>query len=122
MLYGKLKTSNDYGFLVEGNEEKLDSYVIVDDDIHWELIQNANKENKVIVPDDKGRPILADNIKPKFEETVKQKVFNLKHYLSSTDWYVIRFAEEGTPIPTEVKQKRHNARIEISKLSEIVKE
>ena len=56
------------------------------------------------------------------EEIAKSKLFELIHYLNSTDWYVIRFAEEGIPIPTEVKEKRHQSRCEISKLREIVKE
>ena len=31
-------------------------------------------------------------------------------YLSSTDWYVIRLNEIGTPIPEEIIQKRKDAR------------
>lgn len=31
-------------------------------------------------------------------------------YLASTDWYVLRFAETGTPIPDDVKTKRQAAR------------
>jgi len=31
-------------------------------------------------------------------------------YLASTDWYVVRFAETGAPIPGEVTEKRAAAR------------
>ena len=31
-------------------------------------------------------------------------------YLSSTDWYVTRLTEIGTPIPEEIIQKRKDAR------------
>lgn len=31
-------------------------------------------------------------------------------YLNSTDWYVIRLNETGTPIPEEIIQKRKAAR------------
>lgn len=31
-------------------------------------------------------------------------------YLASTDWYVTRFQEIGTPIPSDVLQKRQEAR------------
>jgi hypothetical protein len=31
-------------------------------------------------------------------------------YLNSTDWYVVRFAETGVPVPAEVTQKRAAAR------------
>lgn len=30
--------------------------------------------------------------------------------LNETDWYVVRFAETGTPIPDEIKAKRQAAR------------
>ena len=122
MLYGKKKNSDDYGFRFEGEEEMFESYVFIDDDYQWDLVQKANEENKMIVPDDKGYPTLTDRPPPKEEEIAKSKLFELIHYLNSTDWYAIRFAEEGIPIPTEVKEKRHQSRCEISKLREIVKE
>lgn len=31
-------------------------------------------------------------------------------YLDSTDWYVVRFAETGVPVPVEVTTKRAAAR------------
>ena len=122
MLYGKKKNSDDYAFRFEGEEEMFESYVCIDDDEHWNLVQKANEENKMIVPDDKGYPTLTDRPPPKEEEIAKGNLFELTHYLISTDWYVIRFVEEGIPIPTEVKEKRHQSRCEISKLREIVKE
>ena len=122
MLYGKKKNSDDYAFRFESEEEMFENYVCIDDDEHWNLVQKANEENKIIVPDDKGYPTLTDRPPPKEEEIAKSKLFELIHYLNSTDWYVIRFAEEGIPIPTEVKEKRHQSRCEISKLREIIKE
>ena len=122
MLYGKKKNSDDYAFRFEGEEEMFESYVCIDDDEHWNLVQKANEENKMIVPDDKGYPTLTDRPPPKEEEIAKGNLFELTHYLISTDWYVIRFVEEGIPIPTEVKEKRHQSRCEISKLRKIVKE
>ena len=122
MLYGKKKNSDDYAFRFEGEEEMFESYVCIDDDEHWNLVQKATEENKIIVPDDKGYPTLTDRPPPKEEEIAKSKLFELIHYLNSTDWYVIRFVEEGIPIPTEVKEKRHQSRCEISKLRKIVKE
>lgn len=122
MLYGKMKNSDDYGFRFEGEEEMFESYVCIDDDYQWDLMQKANKENKMIVPDDKGYPTLTDRPPPKEEEIAKGNLFELTHYLNSTDWYVIRFVEEGIPIPTEVKEKRHQSRCKISKLREIIKE
>jgi len=31
-------------------------------------------------------------------------------YLTATDWYVVRFAETGTPVPTEVTAQRQASR------------
>lgn len=39
-----------------------------------------------------------------------------ENYLSSTDWYIARYAETGTEIPDEVKTKRSGCRTEISEL------
>ena len=38
----------------------------------------------------------------------------LEQYLKDTDWYAIRFADEGKKIPSDIKQKRMEAREEIS--------
>lgn len=32
-------------------------------------------------------------------------------YLNQTDWYVVRFAETGTPIPDDIRQGRAAARL-----------
>lgn len=48
-------------------------------------------------------------------EIQKQQSINklAREYLNSTDWYVIRYQENGTPIPANVKEKRENARLSI---------
>lgn len=50
--------------------------------------------------------------------TNEDKVVELKAYLNSTDWYVVRFAETGEPIPEDIKVARANIRIEISNIRE----
>ena len=47
--------------------------------------------------------------------TNEQSIINAKSlaYLTSTDWYVIRMAENGTPIPIDVLTKREEARLAI---------
>lgn len=44
--------------------------------------------------------------------TKEQVLLNMRAraYLASTDWYVTRQAELGTPIPEEILQKRQEAR------------
>lgn len=46
----------------------------------------------------------------------EQRIEELQEYLNSTDWYVARYSETGVEIPEEVKQKRQEARKEISAL------
>ena len=49
-------------------------------------------------------------------EAVEAKISELQSYLDSTDWYITRHAETGTPIPAEVTEARDFARKEISSL------
>jgi hypothetical protein len=84
------------------------------------LIDKANAEQKQIEGDKNGNPILVDYPPPTEEEVNKQKLVELEMYLRETDWYAIRFADTGEPIPIEVKSKRQDARDEISKLRKSV--
>lgn len=45
-----------------------------------------------------------------------ERIRELQQYLNDTDWYVARYSETGVEIPEEVKQKRKEAREEISNL------
>lgn len=48
----------------------------------------------------------------------EREISNLEDYLNSTDWYVTRQTETGTPIPPEVSVKRRATREKISQLRE----
>lgn len=51
------------------------------------------------------------------EEIVKTNRINeLEAYLSQTDWYAIRKADNGEEIPEEIQTARQEARDEISRL------
>ena len=54
-------------------------------------------------------------IKPQ-SEIDQESINELESYLSSTDWYAVRFAETGVEIPQEIKDARASARLEISEL------
>lgn len=120
MFFGKLKDSADYGFGVF--EDRFDSYIEINDDEHMKIIDEANSTGKIIKANDKGYPLLVDPPEPSKTEKAKEKITQLMDYLSQTDWYVIRFADEGKEIPIDIRNKRHEARIEISKLREVIKE
>ena len=46
----------------------------------------------------------------------QERIAELEKYLTTTDWYAIRYADTGEEIPTEIKKARQDAREEISKL------
>ena len=119
MLFGKIKNSeNEWGFCLTGSI--FESFIEIDDSRHIDIVEKANKEGKLIKGDQNGNPILVDAPPPTDEELNRNRIAELENYLKQTDWYVIRYADSGTSVPDEIKQKRAAARIEISELREIV--
>ncbi len=56
------------------------------------------------------------NEQPSKEEMKRNEIQKYKSYLNDTDWYVYRFVDTGKQIPIDIKQKRQEARENISKL------
>jgi len=52
----------------------------------------------------------------KTEELDRREEQSLLAYLASTDWYAVRYAEIGVPVPEDVALKRDDARARISEL------
>ena len=119
VFFGKIKDNEEYCFSIDNNI--FDSYVEVDEEKHMALFEKANRENKTFGADKDGNPILVDR-QISQEELTRQKIMELEDYLRKTDWYAIRFAEEGTAVPEEVKKKRRDAREEISSLRKSLEE
>lgn len=65
-----------------------------------------------------GSFVLNQDLIDKYEAV--EKIEELQKYLNETDWMAVRFAEEGTEIDPEVRQKRREARAEISRLRELL--
>ena len=61
---------------------------------------------------------IVPNEQPSEEEIKQQEIQKYQSYLNETDWYVYRAMDTGEPVPVEVKQKRQEARDEISRLRE----
>lgn len=119
MYFGKIKnTEDEWGFDVF--TETFESYKSIDSETHMKIIEEANAEGKIIRGDKKGNPILVEPPPPTEEEIKQQRLAELERYLQTTDWYAIRFADFGTPVPEEIKSKRQKAREEISTLREIL--
>lgn len=119
MYFGKIKnTEDEWGFDVF--TETFESYKSIDSETHMKIIEEANAEGKIIKGDKEGNPILVEPPPPTEEEIKQQRLAELERYLQTTDWYAIRFADSGTPVPEEIKSKRQKAREEISTLREIL--
>jgi hypothetical protein len=114
MYFGKMKNEDFWGFDIE--VDRFETYVEISDEEHSSIIQEANEQSKIIVGDKDGKPILADPPPPSEEEQKQQRLNELLSYLEETDWYAIRFADTGEPIPEEIKKMRQDARDEISEL------
>lgn len=76
---------------------------------------------KVAQSDVDGQWYLADFVPRKSEKEKRRgeaeaRMAEVLHYLDSSDWYAVRFAETGVPIPDEVREKRQAAREEIDAL------
>lgn len=54
----------------------------------------------------------ADQIREQNKPPLTQEQINAEHlaYLASTDWYVIRFADSGVPVPDDIRVARQAAR------------
>lgn len=113
MLFGKNKNGT-WGFGVF--EERFESYKVIDDTAHMDLINRANTEGKLIEADDEGNPILVSPPPPTEEEKRQQEIAECEAYLQQTDWYAIRYADTGKEIPEEIKIKREECREKLSSL------
>lgn len=54
-------------------------------------------------------------------QPLEAEIENLKRDLAETDWYVVRYAETGKPIPDEVSAERKEKRGRINNIQEQIK-
>ena len=115
MIYAGTKDGTEYGFYLE--PDGLIEYVELTEEEHMALI-DGQSTGKVIKFHQGEKPTLEEPAPPTEEELARNRIWELKNYLSETDWYAIRYADEGKEIPSDIKQKRAEARVEISELKE----
>ncbi len=113
VYYGKI--DNDHYWFDLTPERMGDDYVEITTEEHFRLIDSGMN----IVPDENGYPKLVPYPEPTEEEKAQTEISELESYLKSTDWYATRFAEIGKEIPTEIREKREQARLKISELREL---
>ena len=112
--FGKIKNSEAYGFDVF--ESTFEKYVELTDEEHDEIVEQAQKQGKWISGDKEGNPVLVDPPSSPKSIVNYERLRECEDYLKETDWYVLRYIDEGTPIPDDIKKQRHEAREEISGL------
>lgn len=112
--FGKIINTEEWGF--DCFKTSFENYIEITEEEHDSLVGQAQAQGKWISGDEEGHPILIDPPAPTPEEIKAQKLQELHSYLKSTDWYAIRYADTGVPIPAEIKQKRQETREEISEL------
>lgn len=105
-----------WGFFLE-KERVIKSCFEITDNEHMALM-DGQAEGKIITFHEDKKPTLEDPPPPTEEELARQEISELESYLTDTDWYAIRFADEGKEIPADIKQKRSETRKRISELRE----
>lgn len=94
----------------EINKNGMPSDVVeITDELHASLLE-GQATGLIIAADENGAPYLAEPQPPTPQEIQERKNREARAYLASTDWYVVRFAETGRPIPDEVREAREAAR------------
>ena len=82
----------------------------------------CNENKAYIEATGDGRYIIKAIPAPSKTELATARIAELQAYLSSTDWYAVRYAETGVVVPEEVKAQRQAARAEIDELREVLHE
>jgi len=106
MMYSK--TTGGFYHPSINKDIPADAVQVVSKDYN-DLILGQSK-GKIIRPNNEGYPILVDPPPPTPEEEQEAKNQEARDYLNKTDWYVVRFAETGVPIPADITAAREEAR------------
>ncbi|MBQ6780271.1 MAG: hypothetical protein IJP62_03450 [Treponema sp.] len=118
MLAGT-KDGKSWGFYFDDQKESLQKYFEITREEHMALM-DGQAEGKVITFHDDKKPTLEDPPPPTEEEIARQKIRELKNYLSETDYVASKIAEGAATAEeySEVLEKRREARTEINELEE----
>ena len=100
--------NNKIAFIAETKEELENLPCVTIDKIEETGVE-------YVLHDGEYKPKAEVELEAKKEEA-EARIAELQAYLDSTDWYVTRQLETGTPIPAEVTKAREEARKEISTL------
>lgn len=120
MLAGT-KDGKSWGFYFDDQKESLQKYFEITREEHMALM-DGQAEGKVITFHDDKKPTLEDPPPPTEEEIARQKIRELKNYLSETDYVAAKIAEGAATAEeySKVLEKRREARSEINKFEEVI--
>ena len=110
-MFASKTTRGFYDTAIHGENMPGDAVEITAEE-HAALL-DGQSQGKLIDFDEAGRPFLADPIPPSAEQIQAQINTEARTYLASTDWYVIRWQENGTPIPEDIATARTEARANV---------
>lgn len=110
-MFASKTTRGFYDAAIHGDNMPADVVEVTVEE-HAELLEGQT-QGKVINWDNDGYPFLANPPAPTSEQIQKQINSQARAYLASTDWYVIRWQENATPIPESVSTARDEARAQV---------
>lgn len=110
-MFASKTTRGFYDATIHGDNMPADAVVITTEE-HAALLEGQSI-GQVIFWGDDGHPFLADPPTPTAEQLQAQINTEARTYLASTDWYVIRWQENGTPIPDDIATARTEARANV---------
>lgn len=112
MIYVKIENdycNGDYSNTPQPTWETVEVKSLPTEDLRFYKVVN----NELVYDESRKKQILSS-------EELSEEMIALQEYLTSTDWYAIRFADTGEPIPESVRTKRADARVRISEIRELL--
>lgn len=97
--------------VIASSRKKIETHKLV----RCDRVEEMDAEHAAKLAD--GRIYLGKDIEAaKRRRSAEARIAELRAYLKESDWYAVRFADCGEPVPADVKAARAAARREIDSL------
>ena len=106
IIYAYLK---DNGYAVCFEPGWIENFIGPDDPMFADIKKHIASHPEALQPD-RAPPV------PTPEQLKEREISEKLSYLRDTDWYVIRSADSGMPVPDDIKAARAQARARIDEL------
>ena len=118
------KAVHDEIQLVNRTEEERSQFMKIDEAIWDDVLDKINNHAKALAVDPETQlPIAVDPPEPTEADKADLRIMELKTYLNTTDWKVIKASELGVPLSElypDDSVKRSEARAEINELEKLL--